>query len=57
VSRTGTLHALLVLTLSACLVSSSAEAHKWCCRHFYGVYGYGLCLVTGTMVGAIASPG
>jgi LTXXQ motif family protein len=42
VSRTGTLHALLVLTLSACLVSSSAEARKWWrWRHFYRVYDHG----------------
>src|SRR6516164_305232 len=32
---------LLVLTLSVCLVSSSAEARKWRWRHFYGAYDYG----------------
>jgi hypothetical protein len=41
VSRSGALHALLVLTLSVCLVSSSAEARKWRWRQFYGVYDYG----------------
>jgi len=41
VSRTGPLYALLVLTLSVFLVSSSAEARKWRWRHFYGVYDYG----------------
>ena len=41
VSRTGALHVLLVLTLSMCLVSSSAEARRWHWRHFYGVYDYG----------------
>jgi LTXXQ motif family protein len=41
VSRTGALHVLLLLTLSVCLVSSSAEARKWRWRHFYGVYDYG----------------
>jgi hypothetical protein len=41
VSRTGALHVLLVLTLSVCLVSSSAEARKWHWRHFYGAYDYG----------------
>jgi len=42
VSRTGGLHVLLVLTLGACLVSSSAEARKWWrWRHFYRVYDYG----------------
>jgi hypothetical protein len=41
VSRTGALHVLLVLTLSMCLVSSSAEARRWRWRHFYGVYDYG----------------
>src|SRR6516165_7783519 len=40
VSRTGALHVLLVLTLSVCLVSSSAEARKWRWPHFYGVYDY-----------------
>ena len=42
VSRAGALHVLLVLTLSMCLVSSSAEARKWWhWRHFYRVYDYG----------------
>jgi hypothetical protein len=41
VSRTGALHVLLVLTLTVCLVSSSAEARRWHWRHFYGVYDYG----------------
>jgi hypothetical protein len=31
---------LLALTLSVCLISSSAEARKWRWRHFYGVYDY-----------------
>jgi hypothetical protein len=31
---------LLVLTLSVCLVPSSAEARRWHLRHFYGVYDY-----------------
>ena len=42
VSRAGALHVLLMLTLSMCLVSSSAEARKWWhWRHFYRVYDYG----------------
>src|SRR5215831_1661651 len=41
VSRTRALHALLVLMLSMCLVSSSAEARKWHWRLFYDVYDYG----------------
>jgi hypothetical protein len=41
VSRTGAPYVLLVLTLSMCLVSSSAEARKWRWRHFYGAYDYG----------------
>src|SRR6516164_1172468 len=41
VSRSAALHVLLVLTLSACLVSSSAEARRWHWRHFYRVYDYG----------------
>jgi hypothetical protein len=47
VSRTGALHVLLVLTLSVCLVSSSAEARKWRWRHFYGVYNYAYGLRSG----------
>src|SRR5262249_4757919 len=35
------MHVLFVLTLSVCLVSSSAEARRWHWRHFHGVYGYG----------------
>jgi hypothetical protein len=38
---------LLVLTLSVCLVSSSAEARKWRWRHFYGVYNYSYALRSG----------
>ena len=40
VSRTGALYVLLVLTLSVCFVSSSAEARKWHWRQFYGAYDY-----------------
>ena len=40
VSRTGALHVLLALTLSVCLISSSAEVRKWRWRHFYGAYDY-----------------
>jgi hypothetical protein len=38
---------LFVLTLSVCLVSSSAEARKGRWRHFYGVYNYGYGLRSG----------
>jgi hypothetical protein len=41
VSRSGALHVLFMLTLTACLVSSSAEARRGHWRHFYGVYDYG----------------
>ena len=46
-SRTGALHVLFVLTLSVCLVSSSAEARKWRWRHYYGVYDYGYVVPSG----------
>jgi LTXXQ motif family protein len=39
VSRT--VHVLFVLALSACLISTSAEARRWRWRHFYGVHDYG----------------